>query len=81
MRMSRTNFNNEANCTLEEVAEALGVTRQRADQIQRQALAKCRRVLEARGMCLADLIPGIELIGNSRTTGVGQSAWRRDGET
>lgn len=79
--MSRTNFNNEAHCTLEEVAEALGVTRQRADQIQRQALAKCRRALEARGMCLADLIPGIELIGDSRTVGAGQAAFRRDNET
>ncbi len=60
---ARVNFNAEANCTLEEVADALGVTRQRADQIQRQALAKCRRVLEARGLSLADLMPGSERVG------------------
>ncbi|GIX21615.1 MAG: RNA polymerase sigma factor RpoS [Gammaproteobacteria bacterium] len=36
-------------CTLEEVGQALGVTRERARQIQLEALKRLRRILESRG--------------------------------
>ncbi|SFD86338.1 Sigma-70, region 4 [Thiohalospira halophila DSM 15071] len=43
--------------TLEQVGAELGVTRERARQIEAQALAKLRRNLEARGLGLDDLLP------------------------
>lgn len=43
--------------TLEEVAKEIGVTRERARQIQNIALAKLRANLEAMGYTLEDIIP------------------------
>lgn len=43
-------------CTLSEVAAALGVTRQRAQQIEQQALRKFKAGIEARGITLGDLV-------------------------
>ena len=37
-------------CTLEEVGNALGVTRERARQIQMEALKRLRRILESKGL-------------------------------
>lgn len=42
-------------CTLEEVGKALGVTRERARQIELQALRKCRRWCERNGFQFEDL--------------------------
>lgn len=42
--------------TLEEVAQELGVSRQRAQQIEQKALAKCRVILEAHGLTLTALL-------------------------
>ncbi|HEY3488170.1 MAG TPA: sigma factor-like helix-turn-helix DNA-binding protein, partial [Gammaproteobacteria bacterium] len=36
-------------CTLEEVGNELGVTRERARQIQMEALRRLRRILESKG--------------------------------
>ena len=47
-------------CTLEEVARELGVTRERARQIQNEALAKLRENLERMGFTHDDLIPEID---------------------
>ena len=44
------------NCTHEEVARALGVTHQRAQQIERAALRKLRRWCAQHGLRLEDLI-------------------------
>ncbi len=41
--------------TLEEVSLELGVTRERARQIEQAALRKARRILESRGFKLEDL--------------------------
>ena len=41
--------------TLEEVSLVLGVTRERARQIEQTALRKARRILESRGFTLDDL--------------------------
>lgn len=42
--------------TLEEVGKALGVTRERARQIEHSALRKCRRWAERNGYCLEDIL-------------------------
>jgi DNA-directed RNA polymerase sigma subunit (sigma70/sigma32) len=46
-------------CTLEDVAKELGVTRERARQIQNIALAKLRKNCEAMGYQAEDLIPDL----------------------
>ena len=45
-----------------EIAEALGVSRQRVQQIERAALLKARRWIEENlpGVDLTDLLPGLE---------------------
>jgi hypothetical protein len=43
--------------SLDEVAAELGVTRQRAHQIEREALAKCRVWCEDHGIRLRDVLP------------------------
>ena len=42
-------------CTLEEIGRELGVTRERARQIELQALRKCRRWCERNGFQFEDL--------------------------
>lgn len=42
--------------TLQQIGDELHVTRERARQIEKEALAKCRVALEARGFTLADLL-------------------------
>ena len=42
--------------TYAEIGEALGLTRQRVHQIEREALRKCRAWCEARGLDLSDLL-------------------------
>ena len=42
--------------TLEEISIELGVTRERAHQIEQAALRKARRILESRGVKLEDLL-------------------------
>jgi hypothetical protein len=44
--------------TTREVVAALGVPQQRVTQIERNALAKLRRSLDARGFALEDLVWG-----------------------
>jgi DNA-directed RNA polymerase sigma subunit (sigma70/sigma32) len=46
--------------THDEVAAMLGVSRQRAQQIEQTALAKARAVLERRGLTAADLFDLIQ---------------------
>lgn len=46
--------------SLDEVAAELGVTRQRAQQIEAKALEKVRRKLAARGLTLEDFVNNIE---------------------
>ena len=48
---------NDAFCTLDQVGAALGVTRERARQIETRALMKCRAEIERRGLTFADLVP------------------------
>ena len=43
-------------CTLEEVARELGVSRERARQIEMRALRKCRRWAEKHGYLAEDLL-------------------------
>lgn len=42
--------------TLEQISIELGVTRERARQIEQAALRKARRILESRGFKLEDLL-------------------------
>jgi DNA-directed RNA polymerase sigma subunit (sigma70/sigma32) len=42
--------------TLEQISIELGVTRERARQIEQSALRKARRILESRGFKLEDLL-------------------------
>ena len=44
-------------CTLGDVAKALGVTKERARQIEASALRKLRSILKKRGLELEDLLP------------------------
>ena len=44
-------------CTLAEVAAELGVSAQRARQIEKQALRKCRRWCRAHGVCYENIFP------------------------
>jgi len=53
-------------CTLEEVARELGVTRERARQIQNEALAKLKASLEELGYRSADLLPEQDFIPTRR---------------
>ena len=46
----RFGLNNQELCTLEELAELLGLTRERVRQIQLEALGQLRRILRRRGM-------------------------------
>ena len=41
----------------EEIAKEMGISPQRVGQIERRALWKLRRMLDARGVCFADLLP------------------------
>jgi DNA-directed RNA polymerase sigma subunit (sigma70/sigma32) len=57
------NWNDQTVCkdtgpcmTLEQVSLELGVTRERARQIEQAALRKARRILERRGFTLEDLL-------------------------
>ena len=43
-------------CSLQEVADALGVTKSGAAVVERSALKKCRTFLKRRGLTLADLM-------------------------
>jgi DNA-directed RNA polymerase sigma subunit (sigma70/sigma32) len=45
-----------ADMTLGEVAAAMGISRQRVQQIEREALGKIRAALEARGLTLDDFV-------------------------
>ncbi len=47
----------EPYCTLEQVAIQLGVTRQRVEQIEKEALRKVRAALEAKGYSIEDIEP------------------------
>jgi DNA-directed RNA polymerase sigma subunit (sigma70/sigma32) len=49
--------NGGAEMTQADIAAALGVSRQRAIQIEQSALAKARAILSARGMRLEDILP------------------------
>ena len=51
-RISAAKF--DPQCTLEECAKELGVTRERVRQIERTALAKCARFLAKHDLTLAD---------------------------
>lgn len=46
----------ERHCTLTEVGEAMGVTRERVRQIEKIALEKCRAFCERNGYRLGDLL-------------------------
>ncbi len=58
--MAASNEHAEHFCTHDEIAAELGVTRQRVQQLERRALAKCRRECERRGLALADLVPACD---------------------
>jgi len=49
----------ETASTLAEVADALGLSRQRVQQVEKVALRKLRRALEARGLTLEDFIADV----------------------
>ena len=48
--------------TLDEVAQELGLSRERTRQIEKIALAKLRRAFEVRGLSYEDLLPEKEKI-------------------
>lgn len=48
---------NQTTYTLEEVAEMMGVTRERVRQIQQKALSKIKRKLQRDGLDLNDFLP------------------------
>ena len=49
---------NPSGCTLDQIAEAMGVTRQRAYQMVNECVAKVLRRLNGRGVrCLNDIAP------------------------
>jgi RNA polymerase nonessential primary-like sigma factor len=52
----RFGLRNYPRCTLEEVGEELGVTRERVRQIQLDALSKLRRILERNGYSKENVI-------------------------
>lgn len=43
--------------TLEEIGKELGITRERARQLEANGLAKAKAILERRGYTLQDLLP------------------------
>ncbi len=43
--------------TLEEIGKELGITRERARQLEANALSKARKILKQRGFTLQDLLP------------------------
>ena len=56
-RREHTEITNQTTYTLEEVAEMMGVTRERVRQIQQKALMKIRRKLSREGKNLDDFLP------------------------
>lgn len=56
-RKDHQEITNQTTYTLEEVAEMMGVTRERVRQIQQKALMKIRRKLNREGKNLDDFLP------------------------
>lgn len=56
-RKDHQEITNQTTYTLEEVAEMMGVTRERIRQIQQKALMKMRRKLSREGKNLNDFLP------------------------
>jgi len=57
------------NMTLEEIADMMGVTRERVRQIEEKALAKMRTRLRKRGLDLHDIIGTMEEIPQRASAG------------
>lgn len=60
----------EMHMTLEEIADIMGITRERVRQIEKKALAKLRIRLRKRGIDITDLIGTMEELPQRRTGGV-----------
>lgn len=56
----------DAECTLGEVAKALGISQVRAQQIEKRALKKCARYLEAAGLRAEDLLTDAALVADAQ---------------
>lgn len=56
--------------TLEEIADIMGVTRERVRQIEAKALRKLRRRLALEGLTLDDLVGAMTELAQRKTGGV-----------
>jgi len=60
----------EMNMTLEEIADIMGLTRERVRQIEKKALAKMRIRLMERGLELSDIIGTMEELPQRKAGGI-----------
>lgn len=58
------------NMTLEEIADMMGITRERVRQIEKKALQKLRRKLNSYGLTLNDLVGTMTELQQRKTGGV-----------
>jgi transcriptional regulator len=58
------------NMTLEEIADMMGITRERVRQIEKKALAKMRRRLQAQGLELDDLVGAMTELPQRKAGGI-----------
>lgn len=58
------------NMTLEEIADMMGITRERVRQIEKRALQKLRRKLNSYGLTLDDLIGTMTELPQRKSGGV-----------
>jgi biotin operon repressor len=61
---------NASYMSLEEIADIMGITRERVRQIEQKALFKLRKRLRAKGIKPEDLLGGMQDLPHKRTGGV-----------
>lgn len=61
---------NASHMSLEEIADIMGVTRERIRQIEQKALFKLRKRIRAMGIKPEDILGGMEELPTKRTGGV-----------
>jgi hypothetical protein len=61
---------NASHMSLEEIADIMGITRERVRQIEQRALQKLRKRLRLKGIKPEDLLGGMGQIPPSRSSGI-----------